>query len=480
MPLSPQITITPEDIVYKSFDITAVSYTSTTATYTATGHTLSVGNIVQITGIAPDGYNGTYTITGVASNTFTVANTTNTALTDQSGNVYWAEPTEYEYDGGQTVAFRTNNLDISDPVVNPAIGSAAAALAQANTAIANANTALSQATIAYNAAIGSLQPSASTIVNASNQITAISTNGITVYSGSSATSGARVVMNSVGIAGYDSSGSATFAIVASTGAASFKGSITGSTITGSTLNISGNFIVNSSGYLTATGATITGAITATSGSFTGSVYATTGNIGGWNFSGTALYTGTVSSPDQYLNTTGGGLLTGGYTIGSVGTVGNVTVGADLLLAGSVTSANFNLSSSTELRVPFAYTNTTTNAATVWISSTGQLRRSTASSERYKTDIVDLVSVPELDPKALYSLPVRAFRFKPEYLPTTDDRSGALIPGFIAEEVDAIYPIVADYIKDNGVESWNDRLLVPALLALVQDLNNRLKTIEGGN
>ena len=96
----------------------------------------------------------------------------------------------------------------------------------------------SAATTAYNAAIASLQPSASTIVNASNQITAVNTNGITVYSGSSATTGARIVMNSAGIAGFDatstnSSTGATFSISASTGAAVFKGSIqSGSSISG--------------------------------------------------------------------------------------------------------------------------------------------------------------------------------------------------------------------------------------------------------
>jgi hypothetical protein len=96
----------------------------------------------------------------------------------------------------------------------------------------------SAATTAYNAAIASLQPSASTIVNASNQITAVNTNGITVYSGSSATSGARIVMNSAGIAGFDTSSTnastgATFSISASTGAAVFKGSIqSGSSISG--------------------------------------------------------------------------------------------------------------------------------------------------------------------------------------------------------------------------------------------------------
>ena len=96
----------------------------------------------------------------------------------------------------------------------------------------------SAAQTAYNAAIASLQPSAATIVNASNQITAVNTNGITVYSGGSATTGARIVMNSAGIAGFDATSTdantgATFSISASTGAAVFKGSIqSGSTITG--------------------------------------------------------------------------------------------------------------------------------------------------------------------------------------------------------------------------------------------------------
>jgi len=98
--------------------------------------------------------------------------------------------------------------------------------------------AASAAQTAYNAALASLQPSASTIVNASNQITAVNTNGITVYSGSSPTTGARIVMNSLGLAGFDSTSTgsgngSTFSISATTGAAIFKGSIqSGSTITG--------------------------------------------------------------------------------------------------------------------------------------------------------------------------------------------------------------------------------------------------------
>jgi hypothetical protein len=185
----------------------------------------------------------------------------------------------------------TEQLSTTNASAAAAQAAAAAAQAEAATALANANT-------AYNAAIGSLQPSANTIVNASNQITAINGTGITVYSGASATSGARVVLNSVGLAGFNSSGTATFSVSASTGAAVFSGDVTGATITGGTLNIAGNAIINSSGYLTATGATITGTITATSGTFTGTINATSGYIGhpttGWQFRSA----GTIANNDN--------------------------------------------------------------------------------------------------------------------------------------------------------------------------------------
>lgn len=319
MPISPQITITPEDLNYKSFDITAVSYTSSTATYTATGHTFASGTIVSVTGIVPDGYNGSFTITSVATNTFTVANTTNAVVTTATGNAYWADNTEYSYETND-YAYQTDSADVTDLVNNNAQVAAAYAAgtqAQADAAVAlsNANTALANAATAYTAAVGSLQPSASTIVNASKQITAIAANGITVYSGSSATSGARVVMNSVGLAGYDASNNATFSITASTGAAVFSGSVTGAAITGSSLNIAGKFIVDGTtglmtttdatfaGTITSSSATITGLLTINNAVITGKAYITEGYIGsasaGWNFTSAGYIRNTDSSTILY-------------------------------------------------------------------------------------------------------------------------------------------------------------------------------------
>ena len=65
--------------------VTASSPTTGSATYTATGHTFSVGDIIIVSGASISGYNGTFTITGVSTNTFTVANATTGATTFTSG-----------------------------------------------------------------------------------------------------------------------------------------------------------------------------------------------------------------------------------------------------------------------------------------------------------------------------------------------------------------------------------------------------------
>lgn len=194
----------------------------------------------------------------------------------------------------------------ADAAAAAAVVTANAAAAAAGAAQSTANTALANAATAFTAAQNSLQPSANTIVNASNQMTAINSGGITVYSGASATSGARVVLNSAGLAGFNSGGSATFSISASTGAAVFSGSVTGATITASTMNIGGNAIIDASGLLTATGATITGDIRATAGYFgtatngfsissTGLVGVGTGTIVGGAISGTTFTNGSTFS-----------------------------------------------------------------------------------------------------------------------------------------------------------------------------------------
>jgi hypothetical protein len=135
MPLAPQITNTPVDITVKDFAISAVSYTSSTATYTATGHTFAAGDTVIVSGLVPDGYNGTFTIASIATNTFTVANTTNAAVTTATGDAYSADNTDYDQ-SDTDIVYIPNNEDVTDLINNNAI--VAQAQAQADLAVANA------------------------------------------------------------------------------------------------------------------------------------------------------------------------------------------------------------------------------------------------------------------------------------------------------------------------------------------------------
>lgn len=83
-------------------------------------------------------------------------------------------------------------------------------------------------------------------------------------------------------------------------------------IYGGSLNIGNRFEVNSSGYLTATGATITGEITATSGTFTGEINATSGT-----FTGTVNARGGTIIGDMLVSgTLKGATIEAGHIIGA--------------------------------------------------------------------------------------------------------------------------------------------------------------------
>jgi len=122
--------------------------------------------------------------------------------------------------------------------------------------------------------------------------------------------------------------------------------------------------------------------------------------------------------------------------------------------------------------------TSANAANTRMDTDGRTRRSTASSARFKEKIANISTVADLDPSKLLSIPIRAFKFKSDYLDPTDNRAGMVVPGLIAEEVAEHYPIAADRGNDGVVENWNERFIIPGMLALIQDLHGRVATLEG--
>jgi len=118
------------------------------------------------------------------------------------------------------------------------------------------------------------------------------------------------------------------------------------------------------------------------------------------------------------------------------------------------------------------------AANVRIGADYRFYIGTSSSQRYKENIVDIYSMEDLDPKKLLDIPVRAFKYRTDYrLPPTDRRYQVMIPGFIAEEVNEFYPAAVDYEGDL-IESWNERMMIPGMLALIQDLYKEIEILKG--
>lgn len=114
-----------------------------------------------------------------------------------------------------------------------------------------------------------------------------------------------------------------------------------------------------------------------------------------------------------------------------------------------------------------YDATTSTAANVVVGSTGILYRYASSSKRYKEAITEKLS-DSLDPNKLYNLPVVEYVYKDGYLHESDLRYKQKFIGFIAENVDDIYPLATNYNEDGSVESWNVNIIVPAMLKLIQD------------
>jgi hypothetical protein len=431
------------------------------------------------------------------------------------------------------VAATTTQLDAvaadaaaADAAAAAAVVTANAAAATAGAAQSTANTALANAATAYSAAIGSLQPSANTIVNASNQMTAIAANGITVYSGSSASSGARVVLNSTGLAGFNSGGTATFSVSASTGAAVFSGSVTGATITGGTLNIAGNAIINASGLLTATGATITGTINATAGYFgtvsNGFSINSTGLIGvgsGLIVGGTiqtssgssAVIMNGASNALQFKNlgsvvgnilpyTSAGVMMHYGATPdGSGSSYPQVWVGSSTAsIAGSNTSSISTSATAVNINGPTFALGTLTCSATTALSVSGQMNYSgvatgagtamvlvstgsrvaiVTSSERFKDNIEYITTSGWLD-KVLAMKPI-TYKTSEDF--TTPGEPNETQIGFLAEDIYDLgggleKAVVLDPLGEPFSLSY-DRLTVFLMLA-IKELKAEINQLKG--
>lgn len=97
----------------------------------------------------------------------------------------------------------------------------------------------------------------------------------------------------------------------------------------------------------------------------------------------------------------------------------------------------------------------------------EIQYKSVSSRRYKHDITP--ELPEdMDPHRLYNLPVVRFTYNDDAPLQYQDTKGKPLIGFIAEDVEEIYPNATVYNEDGEVETWDERRIIPGMLALIQE------------
>lgn len=119
--------------------------------------------------------------------------------------------------------------------------------------------------------------------------------------------------------------------------------------------------------------------------------------------------------------------------------------------------------------------TTSSNTICWDGRTGykQLMLKSSSSKRYK-DIRNDISEQEIE--NWYNIEPTWAKYKEGYLVEGDENEGRYIPMFIAENVEAFFPEATRH--QNGlVEDWNERIMIPAMFAMLKNQKAQLDRQE---
>ena len=236
-------------------------------------------------------------------------------------------------------------------------------------------------------------------------------------------------------------------------------------------NPSGNFTVNATtGYLTCSGANVTGTINANAG-----------YISGWTIDSTGIK---IPSLGNYINNAGTAVFSSVSTnSGNTNSfAGQITSLSDLVVYGSfnVLSNPSYLNTTTNVNAYMYYAGhpTTASSANAFInSSTGLVARST-SSLRYKVEVQE----QDIPNDSVLALTSKSFIDKAQYEENGQKSDGLQrILGLIAEEVAEI-PVLGDLLVNRNEQGQPDSVnydrVAVALIPLIKELHNRVTVLEG--
>jgi hypothetical protein len=102
---------------------------------------------------------------------------------------------------------------------------------------------------------------------------------------------------------------------------------------------------------------------------------------------------------------------------------------------------------------------------VFASDGATLAYAPSSSKRYKKHVRYM---DKADIDMFWKIPVVWFEYKEGYLSKEDRMYNKPIPGFYAEDMNDLLPAAARYQNDQ-VEDWNERMLIPYMVAAIQQL-----------
>jgi hypothetical protein len=101
----------------------------------------------------------------------------------------------------------------------------------------------------------------------------------------------------------------------------------------------------------------------------------------------------------------------------------------------------------------------------------QVSFASSSSKRYKHGIQPLE-----DAHNLLKLEPKTFVYNEGHPLQYTDMEGQRLPGFIAEDVAEVYPSAVIH-RDGEIESWDERRIIPGMLKLIQEQQERINDLE---
>ena len=256
---------------------------------------------------------------------------------------------------------------------------------------------------------------------------------------------------------------------------SFSAALGGELTLGGVNNGNGKLVIRDSagnqvGYIDNTGVnftkgTFSGSLNSADGTFTGELSANVGNIAGWVLDNVAEQlispNGIIILDAQNEEVNINGVTLSAYGNGLVIDGGlNIICGTEPFSDGTDKFQIFNLdtlSSGNYLRI---------HDNLVYMSS--------SSSKRYK---ILGASLPEEFIENLYNIEPIMARYKEGYLAKGDERVGVEFPMFIAEDVDKYFPLAVDHNTDGLPENWNERIMIPAMFAMIKSQKEQLDRQE---